>query len=199
MNDVNRAYIQVDRPEDKHSHFSLAITIALVCCGGPSRTHKTVDAGTPADTSLGSGGAERQASGVGGFYLGVGGFTSPSGVGGAGGGSTGDAVSQGEVNGHWEDGIDGGTVCSVDSSCDCDGPLLWNEIANGFVGLGYCTPLQDGGTWSGEIVFDGDGLIIDNTWITDAATRQYWLSKMANHRWPCMAGQVLPFTCTYAD
>jgi hypothetical protein len=77
--------------------------------------------------------------------------------------------------------------------------LLWNEIANGFVGLGYCTPLQDGGDWSGEIVFDEEGRIIDNTWLTDERTRQDWFSEMANHRWPCMAGQVLAFTCNFYD
>ena len=93
-------------------------------------------------------------------------------------------------------GSDGG-----DSSSDtaCNIGILWNALSDaalGVVRLGYCLPATTTSR-SGAIVLDDQGRVIDNTEISyqGFASKQAWLDSLAHDRWPCLAGQTIPYWC----
>jgi hypothetical protein len=106
-------------------------------------------------------------------------------------------TSQGGTQGGGEDGGvgDGGVVDPSDSSCDL-GQLQQAAIDGG--GFVLCEMFVDGGSLGlplvGEVVLDADGRVIDNTGLYGEA-KQSWLSSLANDRWPCLAGQTIPYYC----
>jgi hypothetical protein len=51
---------------------------------------------------------------------------------------------------------------------------------------------------TGHIVLDGEGRVIDNTIFAPAeSSKQAWLDSLADYRWPCLAGESIPFTCVW--
>ena len=82
----------------------------------------------------------------------------------------------------------------------CDTGKLWNALADAALGvarLGSCAPATIGTSAEGEIVLDSEGRVIDNTGQRYRATssKQAWLDSLANDRWPCLAGQTIPYQC----
>jgi hypothetical protein len=90
---------------------------------------------------------------------------------------------------------DRGGVDPPDASCDL-GQLQQAAIDGG--GFVLCEMFVDGGSLGlplvGEVVLDADGRVIDNTRLYGEA-KQTWLSSLANDRWPCLAGQTIPYYC----
>ena len=93
----------------------------------------------------------------------------------------------------------------VDSSCDQS--KLWDEVvdsANLMFHAVYCSeipdPGPDGGIYDGGyVVFDGEGQVIDNTVFGDSeSVKQAWLHSVADNRWPCLAGERIPFACGWS-
>jgi hypothetical protein len=74
---------------------------------------------------------------------------------------------------------------------------LWDAVTRGAVGAGNCYPFSPAGytPLMGEIVFDSEGRVVDNTGIP-SDTKQTWLDKLADQRWPCLAGQTIQYSCT---
>jgi len=175
-------------------YLCLASAMVLACCGRGG-TLRIADAGGLADVRLGSGGSGGDTSGAGGSRFGEGGSGAPDALGGAGGARM-DALAERGDEGDGEDASasgDGG-LSSIDGLCYVNGTQLWEDIQGG-VGM-LCTPTLDGGIAWGWLVFDKDGRIVDNTGIYDEASRQEWISSLANYRWPCLAGQVLRYSCS---
>ena len=93
---------------------------------------------------------------------------------------------------------DGEVLASSDASCDVAG--LWRAISEAARVIGYCflTPAGNDGSviitaW-GEVIIDSEGRVIDNTRLS-SASKQAWLSSLADYRWPCLAGQSLQYSC----
>ena len=152
------------------------------------------------DGILETGGGGGRVWGTGGLPIEGGRTTVPGGFGGTGGlGSGGGSVLQGGSGGNWNDGSasDSGGQSLVDGSCGDRMNLLLDTIWNTPTGRGVGCELttKDGGGYSGQVVLDQEGRVIDNTGIDDAASRQAWLDSIADQRWPCLAGQVLQYLC----
>ena len=120
------------------------------------------------------------------FLTGCGGQSAHQGAGGAGG-SGADASSD----------LSPSDGTSTDAMCDTDS--LWSAVADAALGvarLGFCAPA---GTVSpyGQIALDSTGRVVDNTGTTYQSTssKQAWLDSLANDRWPCLAGQTIPYQC----
>jgi hypothetical protein len=65
--------------------------------------------------------------------------------------------------------------------------------------LGDCwLSSRDGSQPWGYIVVDNDGRVVDNTGIP-ATSRQAWLDKLADQRWPCLAGQTIQYSCSVGE
>jgi len=114
------------------------------------------------------------------------------------GGAGGGGLAQGGSGGLSEDAsaANDGVPQSVDLQFEGNYTLLWNAIARAARALGYCFPTVDGGIGNGEIVFDGEGRVVDNTRIAgDPSVLSEWLSSLANERWPGYAGQTLEYSC----
>jgi hypothetical protein len=167
------------RPRSNHPRLLPLILLAtLAGCGGKSG-------------SQGQGGA----GGVDGAAVGGAGGSS----GGAGGSSDAGGAGGGGSSGH-----DGGTTDLGGSSTDaaCDTGRLWKAVSDAALGvarLGYCSPATSTTTSAtGSIVLDGEGRVIDNTGTNYLSTssKQAWLDSLANDRWPCLAGQTIPYQCT---
>jgi hypothetical protein len=100
-------------------------------------------------------------------------------------------------------------ICGCGSSSDssCDQSKLWDEVAYSaslvFHDV-YCgeipDPGPDGGIYDGGyVVLDGEGRVIDNTIFGSAdSRRQAWLDSLADYRWPCLAGERIPFACGWS-
>lgn len=124
----------------------------------------------------------------------AGGTAGSSGTGGVGGGGIPpDGGNSGQ---------DGGATDGVDSSSDtaCNTGILWNAVSDaalGVVRLGYCLPATTTTSGSGEIVLDNEGRVIDNTETNyrGFSSKQAWLDSLVNDRWPCLAGQTIPYRC----
>jgi hypothetical protein len=175
----------------------LAIAV-LVACGGTGMRATSRDAsqGGGGVLSSGAGGL----AGTGGIGIILGGDPSQGGAPSGGGGSGSDlnAVV-----------LDGGvTICSCGFSSNpaCDQSTLWNVVSQSAVStLGdyICEaslgPITDGGTANGGyIVLDSEGRVIDNSvFAADEFAKQAWLDSLAYYRWPCLAGESIPFTCVW--
>jgi len=62
--------------------------------------------------------------------------------------------------------------------------------------IGFCGPTPDGIINWGEVVFDSEGRLIDITRF--GVSDQAFLNRRANMRWPCLAGQTIPYFCSVA-
>ncbi len=174
----------------------LAIAV-LAACGGSGMRTSGRDSGQGSDgvASSGAGGIP----GTGGLAIG-------------GALSQGGAPSQGGSSGQDFDAavVDTGIeICGCDSSSvsSCDQSRLWDEVVNSanlmFHDV-YCGEIPDPGPDSGivdggYIVLDGDGRVIDNTIFGVAdSLKQAWLDSLAGYRWPCLAGERIPFACGWS-
>ena len=155
----------------------------------------------------GQGGDGVSSSGAGGI-VGTGGITiNPSGAIAQGG-----TPSQGDSLGPALDSavVDTGIEicgCGFSSISSCDQSKLWDEVvysANLISHAVYCSEIPDPGPDSGivdggYIVLDGNGRVIDNTifGVSDSV-KQAWLDSLADYRWPCLAGERIPFACGWS-
>jgi hypothetical protein len=110
-----------------------------------------------------------------------GGFSStPSATGGVGSGQDG-----GEGDGEISDlGLDA-----------CGDKGLWDAISVYVIGTGQCGPYRQNlpHLVQGNLVFDSEGQIVGVT--LAGVSQTYAVSSLASYRWPCMAGQTIPFSC----
>jgi len=97
-------------------------------------------------------------------------------------------------------------ICGCDFSAQppCDLYTLWYVGVSSSVPHavgGYCLgnrPGLDGALESGGyIVLDSDGRVVENSvyGAAELQAKQAWLDYMAGYRWPCLAGETIPFTC----
>jgi hypothetical protein len=192
--DHNSDSVQQSLAGGRHRCFSLTIAIACICCGGQSGLHANVDGGGGTGVGMGTGGVGGSIS----LSWGVGGSMSRSDTGVAKGGADGGGLAQGGSGGLSEDAsaANDGVLQSIDLQFEGNFTLLWRAIARGVHALGGCFPTADGGMGNGEIVFDGEGRVVDNTSIAgDPSVLSEWLSSLANERWPAYAGQTLVYSC----
>jgi hypothetical protein len=147
----------------------------------------------PGGAMSGGGGAVITWPGIGGQV--GGGFSStPSATGGVivfQGGSVGSGQDGGEADGEISDPV-------VDI---CGDEWFWDNINIYLFGSsGSCGPYSHDlpNLIQGNLVFDGEGQII---YVTLAGVSQtHAVQALAGYRWPCMAGQTIPFFCTiYGD
>jgi hypothetical protein len=86
----------------------------------------------------------------------------------------------------------------------CDQAALWRAIgtAGGFLvcrpASPELAPTEHLGPGRGAVVLDTDGRLIDNTGL-EGTTKQAWLDELANQRWPCLAGEILGYSCSSHD
>ncbi len=109
--------------------------------------------------------------------------------------ATGGVTSQGGSVSSEQDGgvVDGEILDSPDSSCG-DG-FFWETIGPYLAGLGECGTTSNGlpGRYGGYVVLGNEGQIVD---ITQAGiSRTYVVEALAGYRWPCVAGQTIPYYC----
>jgi hypothetical protein len=93
--------------------------------------------------------------------------------------------------------VDTGSNAALDALCDLDS--LWTAIEIRF-GTGFpldCIPTQNDGNSVG-VIFDSQGRVVDDTEYV-GGDKQTWLDSLANRRWPCAAGQTIPYRCGLAD
>ena len=120
---------------------------------------------------------------------GGGGFSStPSATGGVTvfqGGSVGPDQDGGEADGEISD-----PVMDV-----CGDEWFWDKIGIYVIGSGQCGPYRQDlpHLIQGNLVFDGEGQIIDVT--LAGVSRTDAVSSLAGYRWSCRAGQTIPFSC----
>jgi hypothetical protein len=198
-----------------------AVAVGLLACAGNGLSVKGKDAGqgggdVATGGSLGSGGtsagqggllaAGGKAGGAGGWEVATGGVTSQ-------GGSADAAWDEGVVDAPiagWPDtgqlwevnaeragldengAIDVGGLASPDASCDMG--RLWQEISDAAGVIGYCFQTSDSGSAWGYVVLDNNGRVMDNTRLY-GQQKQGWLDSLAHDRWPCLAGQTVPYAC----
>jgi len=181
----------------KHMSGILAIAV-LVACGGTGMRAIGRDASQGSGGVLG--GSDGGVAGSGGISFNLSGDSSQGGATSAGGSSGADlnAVV-----------VDGGVTicgCGFSSRPACDQSTLWNVVGQSAVstlGDSICEaslgPIADGGTANGGyIVLDGEGRVIENSiFATDELAKQAWLDSLAYYRWPCLAGESIPFTCVW--
>ena len=141
------------------------------------------------------------------FLTGCGGHSAHQGAGGAGGSGAGESGAGGSGvspdSGVHQDAADasGDLSPSDGSSTDalCDTDSLWSAVADAALGvarLGFCAPAGTASPY-GQIALDSTGRVVDNTGTTYQSTssKQAWLDSLANDRWPCLAGQTIPYQC----
>jgi hypothetical protein len=102
---------------------------------------------------------------------------------------------------------DGGIMicgCGFSSDPPCDQYTLWYmgvTLSVSHAVGGYCMgyrPSPDGGfDIGGYIVLDSEGRVVENTAFgaAEVQRKQSWLDYMSGYRWPCLAGETIPFTC----
>jgi hypothetical protein len=93
---------------------------------------------------------------------------------------------------------DDGPQGSPDNQCD-----VYRMLA-GLVALPHalnpsllpeCIPADAFGV-TGNLVFDGDGRLLDDTGYPGTEVqKQAWLDSLAQQRWPCWAGQTIAYQC----
>jgi hypothetical protein len=161
----------------------------LVACGGRGLSATSADAQTDTvgDPRVGPDGSTDARGGLV-INLDVGGFTGPGR----------DAAA-----------IDAAIsicTCSFAPLPACDDRTLWHLVrfsgaqshTVGAVCGSSADPPPDGSTpILGYVIFDGQGQVIDNSNFGGSQTQQKqdWLESMAYYRWPCFAGESIPFIC----
>ncbi len=161
---------------------------AFLACSGSAALHTGPDAS-----------AKGAAGGSSGATLPTGGVTSQGGAGEQGG-----AVLIGGTVGL----ADAATLASDagtawDDACDLSAiwSLLWvRDNAQGSLVLTSCGPDNGSpfGGMRGQLVFDGNGQIVEDTNYFAAPGgpgKSEWLAQVAGYRWPCLAGSSLVYTC----
>jgi hypothetical protein len=106
-------------------------------------------------------------------------------------------MSQGGSAGIARDGAVGDSVVIYPSDSSCDLDRLEDAATSGG-GFVMCEMFVEssGLPLAGEVVLDADGRVIDNTRLF-GADKQSWLDSLANERWPCLAGQTIPYYCDH--
>ena len=138
--------------------------------------------------------ASAGAGGTGGSYLSTGGMTSQEGSGGMA-----DAAV-----------VINDAVAGAESPCDLSAlwGLLWIRFNDQpTLVMTSCQAADsvviDVGGIKGQIVFDADGRIVDDTNYragTGGPDKDDWLTQVSGYRWPCMAGSTLAYVCSmYGD
>jgi hypothetical protein len=177
----------------------LAIAVLMMACGGTGMRATGRDAGQGRGgvSSSGAGGIV----GTGGITINLNGDTSQGSLP-SQGGSPGSDLDAAIV-----DTVIQGCGCGFSSDSSCDQSKLWDEVvksANLMFHAVYCgeipDPGPDGGIYDGGyVVFDGEGRVIDNTVFGDSdSIKQAWLDSVADYRWPCLAGDRIPFACGWS-
>jgi hypothetical protein len=217
---VNRKTVQTAPSPAYQSHLLALLATLLGGCGGHA-LYAASD-GAAAAGSIGEGGnsdvggtmaSGGNAQGGGGVasggQSGAGGATSGGGVvvatwqGSGGLGSapfaTGGVTSQGGSASSDQDGgvVDGEILDSPDGSCG-DG-FFWETIGPYLAGLGVCGTTSNGlpGPSGGYVVLGSEGQIVD---ITQAGvSRTHVVEALASYRWPCVAGQTIPYFCDIGE
>lgn len=203
MRVVSRNHMPMALSATYRCHRWLAVVAAVVLagCGGQNGLHtssKNSTAGGAAAAGASAGGDGWDGGGAtagGGSALGGGG-TSGGGAGASGAGgagvATGGVTSQGGSPGAGQDGgaIDGEIPASPDAPCDF---LFWIAVTQAMAIDGLCMPTPDGQTSWGEIILDSEGMVIGITRF--GTSNQALLDKLANGRWPCLAGQAFQYFC----
>lgn len=127
-------------------------------------------------------------------------------TGGTTGGSTGivNVTPEGGNTSVSQDGAvtDGEIIASPDALL-CE--YSFDQALADAMGLwGWCNltaSLPDGGMlgsiYSGEIVFDSEGRVVDITGLS-SGSKQAILASLANEIWPCLAGQTVQYYCDSA-
>jgi hypothetical protein len=219
---VNRKTVQA-APSPAYQRRYLALLAALLGgCGGHA-LHGASD-GPSAAGSSGEGG-NTELGGVmasGGNAQGGGGVAS-GGQTGAGGGMSGGGgvvITWSEIGGQVSGGsssapsatggvtvFQGGSVGSGQDGGEADGEIsdlgldacgdkgFWDAISVYVIGTGQCGPYRQDlpHLVQGNLVFDSEGQIIGVT--LAGVSQTYAVSSLASYRWPCMAGQTIPFSC----
>ena len=111
--------------------------------------------------------------------------------------ATGGVTSQG---GSVDGGQAGGTTDGeIPDSSDalCDEFWFWVAVTDS-MGTGsdcMATPHVDA-SW-GDVVLNSEGRVINITMF--GASEQPVVDRLANGRWPCLAGQTIPYLCNYGE
>jgi hypothetical protein len=212
-----------------HWHFFLAVAVVLAGCGrhglygttdgstpdealarsGSSGGRSGDVGGATANVGGAQGGSGVASGGEGGAGRNTGGVGASSAGGGAVGSSSsgtvfasGGVTAQGGSASGGQDGgaVDGETMASTDALCDLDS--LWTAIASKYSRSGTvppeCFPFEPGFGHGGDVILDGEGRLVDDTGY-GGTDKQAWLDGLANQRWPCLAGQTIPYSCTFGD
>ncbi len=213
---VNRKTVQTAPSPAYQRHFLVVVAALLGGCGGHA-LHAASDGpaaagssgeggnvevgGVMASGGNGGGGVETGGqAGAGGDMSGGGGDITWRGSGGVGStaSAAGGVTSQGGSTSSDQDGglTDGETPYHY--YCD-DGYLIWEELTRSVAGFGGCAPGAQpawGPSW-GNVVFDSEGRVIDVTEFGESRTDV--VDDLASYRWPCMAGQTIPYACQVGD
>jgi hypothetical protein len=218
---VDRKTVQTALSSAYQRHLLVVVAGLLGGCGGHA-LHGAIDGPASAGSS-GEGGNTRvggvMASGgnggggvASGGQAGAGGAMSGGGVdltwhGSGGVGSTasatGGVTSQGGSASSDQDG--GATDGDIWYGYFCDdGYLIWDALSGWVAGIGVCgpwpppySPNWDPGPSWGNVVLDSEGRVVDVTEF--GVSRTDVVDALASHRWPCMAGQTIPYTCEVGD
>jgi hypothetical protein len=141
----------------------------------------------------GAGGADTGGS-DGPMSTGTGGFHIALDVGGLGG-------SGGRGGGGEAGVVDAQIMLLPDGGCGSE-YLLWDAVGRAAGVIGYCRRLEGGHMEWGHIVADGEGWIVYNSVFCNkdgtscwAEGLQNWLATLEGYRWPCLAGQTIPYYC----
>jgi hypothetical protein len=188
-------------PTSLESAFRLITTaMLLIACSGKSPLRQPApDGSLPevmrwADTAEGAGIMTGGATGVGGNASASGGQGGTADTSGGAGGTASDGPQVAAEAGS----PDGTTESSSDARCDLNS--LWGLLSRRLepIALGpQCVPVEKGGRY---LVFDDSGRIVDDTGFcctgSDGPDKETWLNEVADLRWPCLAGQNVPYTCS---
>jgi hypothetical protein len=90
-------------------------------------------------------------------------------------------------------------VSSPEATCDLNS--LWGLLSVRLAPLpGMCSAGKVGGESWGNLLFDSSGQIVDDTGFCctgpSGPDKQTWLAEIADQRWPCLAGQTVPYVCS---
>ena len=210
MKAVNRRTVQTGPSTACQQHLLVLVAALFAGCGGRGLhvTDGAVAAGAGGEgggTDLGgamtSGGNAQGGGGVAsGGQTGEGGNTDLGGAMAGGSGGVGFIVrlSAGGVTslgGIASFGQDGGE--SPDDLCEYSSALIFEAIGMYLAGIGSCMPRPDGGTSWGNIVIDSQGQVIDIT--RSGVSKTEPVEALAGLRWPCLAGQTIPYFCQIGE
>ena len=81
----------------------------------------------------------------------------------------------------------------------CDDTPLWEAVRR-FTNRSWdlCRPTSDAIGALATLVLDSEGKVVENTlYPDDSVTKQTWLDSIAKGRWPCLAGQTIPYICEH--